>query len=440
MILSAILYALPFLFSNVLWWLVFIFPVPLLYLTCSENLSFVHGYLWGIIVFALHLYAGIFVVAQLAMDWWWVGLLMGIGMVLYQALVPAMLFWLVTKIVLFFRIKSPAMRLLLWAIALALFILWIDQCCMWIFGIQEGYPFMHPLLPLAQYPSLLSALPLLGKQTLLLFFFLVPISIVLLVGYKNCISVALCLIALMPWIRWSIHEPYQEKPQQWLENICSLPCMIRAHNAQATTRILARHIRKLTSIYPEASIIIMPESALEKVDCIILDNLHKACLQKSLHLIVGACSYENDNYYNSLYWIHNGDLKSRCDKKHAMLMTERLADWMNTDWLRKIYFKDDISITRSCKERKLLQLSESIAFVPYICSELFFNEYPDDCYPHVPILMIVNDTLLMNCYMQDLLLLLARFKAIQWQRDIVYVSYGISIFIDKWGIVKEVNR
>lgn len=248
------------------------------------------------------------------------------------------------------------------------------------------------------------------------------------------------MMASMPWIWWGMHEPPYKKQWLWHQKICSSPCMIRAHNANGALRILTQHIKKLTAIYPEVSIIIMPESALDRVEDDILDKLHEHYLEKPLHLICGTCVRQDQNYYNSLYWIHNGLLQARFDKKHTMLITERFSDWMNTDWLRKIYFKDGISITSSCNERKLLQLSDSIAFVPYICSELFFNENPDDCYPNVPILAIVNDTLLIDNYMHSLLVLLARFKAIQWQRDIVYVSYGVSVFINKWGIVQEMNE
>jgi apolipoprotein N-acyltransferase len=430
--LSTILYALPFLYSAALWWLIFIFPVPLLYITCTENLSFIHGYIWGIITFALHLHAGILIVANLAGDCWWVGFLMGMVMILYQAIIPALLFWLATKITLLFVIESPLIRILLWTVALVVFIFWTDRYCMWIFDMQ-GYPFMHPLLPLAQYSPLLQILPIFGKQLLLLLFLLVPVSIVIMIWYKNYVSVLLCITTLMPWIWSAIHHPKYENGPSWYKRICSLPCMIRAHTTSGAVRILGNHIKKCINDYPESSIIIMPESALDIVDHTVLDKLHGAYLQKPLHLIFGACSCENDNYYNSLYWIHDGTVSLRFDKKHAMLITERMADWMNSDWLRKIYFKDDISITRSCNERKLLQISEPIAFIPYICSELFFNEYPDDCYPDIPILAIVNDTLLNGSYMHNLLVLLAKFKAIQWHRDIVYVSYGVSVFINKWG-------
>ena len=93
---------------------------------------------------------------------------------------------------------------------------------------------------------------------------------------------------------------------------------------------------------------------------------------------------------------------------------------------------------RSSNDRIQLPMLNTI-FIPYICSELFFNEWPDDDYTHAPIVAIINDTLLLDSYLQELLLLLARLKAVQWQRDILYVSYGQSLFLDKWGMVTQIN-
>src|SRR5271155_794957 len=84
--LSALLYALPFLLSEYVWWMVFFFPVPLLYITRRENLSFFHGYVWAVGVFFLHLSGGICVIASLAGKAWWVGIFIGVVVVLYQAL------------------------------------------------------------------------------------------------------------------------------------------------------------------------------------------------------------------------------------------------------------------------------------------------------------------------------------------------------------------
>lgn len=60
--------------------------------------------------------------------------------------------------------------------------------------------------------------------------------------------------------------------------------------------------------------------------------------------------------------------------------------------------------------------------MPYICSELFFNYYPDDVYRDMPIVAVCNDRLLAP-YVARLMFLGAVCQAIAWQRAIVYVSF-----------------
>ena len=108
--ISAVLYALPFLWSEQLWWLIFAFPIPLLYLTRTHNLSFIHGYVWGVIVFLLHLSGGIAIMIRLSHESWWVGIMLGILMVLYQAMAPGLLFWCATMVVRFFLFVAQFTR------------------------------------------------------------------------------------------------------------------------------------------------------------------------------------------------------------------------------------------------------------------------------------------------------------------------------------------
>jgi hypothetical protein len=149
-------------------------------------------------------------------------------------------------------------------------------------------------------------------------------------------------------------------------------------------------------------------------------------LEKKIHLIFGASRWQGDEYYNSLHWVYDGNLQHCYDKKHAMLLSERLSGWMNNDFLRSIYFTTRQPITVSCCERIPLVVSQDIT-----CSK-------------DPIVAVINDSLFLASfwthYIQKLLLLLARFKAIQWQRYIVYVSYAHSAFIDDCGGCKEINE
>jgi apolipoprotein N-acyltransferase len=522
LVLSAILYAIPFLWSNQLWWLIFMFPIPLLYIVRTENLSFIHGYVWGLVVFALHLSAGICIIARLAGDSWPVGLLLGTGMVLYQALCPALLFFGATKIIGFFSFVVRVMQLILlkrifffarpelvegylraleehpstssgraqrernavftaelvevsgraqrernavftaelvevsgraqrevnmlvrlfvWTITLAIFIFWVDRYCLWILGVAEGYPLMHPLVLFAQRPCLLLFLPILGKQLLTVLFLLIPASVVTVLWYKNYKAGLFFMSAIALWVGCLyVHIPEIPKAD-WHHSIKSLPCMMHSTvaNPLVIIKIIGRKLKDILTDNAKISIIIMPESAFDNIHFEDIPELLQlwSCehIGKPLHIIFGACRPDNGHYYNTVHWVNNGMLQACFDKKHAMPLTERLPQMMNNDYIRNIYFSDGVCITPSRNERIGLPLVDNLIFIPYICSELFFNHVPDDCYQGMPIILIINDTLFSDSYMQELLVLLARFRAIEWQREILYVSYGRSLFINKCGLI-----
>ena len=448
--LSALLYALPFLFTCYLWWLIFFFPIPLLYLVRTINLSFVHGYIWGVVVFALHLSGGICVIADMAGTSWPVGLLLGIIMVLYQALSIALLFWCAAKIAQYFAIRSLISRLFLWAAALGLFIMWTDWYCLWIFGIKEGHPLMHPLIPLAQQPCLLLLLPIIGKPLLTVLFLLFSVSSVALMWLRTYKAFLMWVIVCMPWIWCWCSGSLPVSRQQWLVQIKSIPFMAHStsDNPIAMMKNAGDQLKKVIANYPQANIIVMPESAF---NCTVLQNRPELLdmwseqnIGKAVHVIFGSFRWDtHGNYYNTAYWAYNGQLQQCFDKRHAVLISERLAWLVACPLLKDIYCSSVHSTTISVHDRLPFIIAESMAYIPYICSELFFNEYPDDIYINIAVIALVNDTAFLRryaSYISDLLFLVARMKAIAWQRDIVYVSYSRSFFIDKSGMIAKINE
>jgi hypothetical protein len=436
--LSATFYAIPFLLPSFFWWLIFIFPVPLLYLTKHYDLSFVHGYVWGLAVFALHLSGGITILMEMAGSYWIIGFLMGMMMVLYQALVPALLLWCATNSVRFFAIHSCIIRLWIWTAALIIFVIYTDQYCLWIFGACEGYPLMHPLLPLMHYPALVALLPIIGKISLTLLFFLIPLSIVMLLWHKNTKSILFFCCATAPWI-FSVLLAPREHANIWYDRVQSLPFTAHCSSDDPTVimKIVAKECAQIIKEFPETELVIMPESAFnvtnfEKIPEMLQlwDHHH---IGKRVHIIFGACRVRDGVYYNCAHWVCDGVLQECYDKKHAMLMTERLTWWMDTNYMRNIYCKDEIATKPSSNERIRIKISDTVCFVPYICSELFFYETADDEYYTTPIIALVNDALFLNSYINDLLLLLAQLRALSWQRDIIYVAYGRSVIIDRSG-------
>lgn len=462
LLLSAIFYTVPFFISHHFWWLIFLFPVPLLYRTRTQNVSFMHGFLWGCAVFTLHTIGWIYLIANMAGESWTIGLVLGVAMILYQALFPAFLFWSTTKTITFFSIHNAIACLCLWAVALWIFIVWVDWYSLWIFGVQEGYPLMHPLIVLAEKPQLLYLLPIVGKLLLTAFFLLVPMGITILLWYRNWYALLfLCTSALFFWrqpdearkgVDWGLRigallcppKLYAKDGAKSGIKIKTLPYMIcsTTDDPEIIVKIIGNYLKKMVAQEPAIEIIIMPESACNISNFVELPELlqlwNSENIGKAVHIIFGASRQQGDDYYNSLHWVYDGKLQYCYDKKHAMLLTERLSGLMNCDYVRAIYFSEKKPITVSCCERIQLALLKDMSFVPYICSELFFSELPDDCSKE-SIIVIVND-LLFATYIQKILVLLARLKAIQWQRNIIYVSYAYSLFIDDCGGCKQVNE
>src|SRR5882724_1849233 len=148
LVCSAVLYAVPFLLNGACWGLIFLFPVPLLLVASENQLTFKHGFFWGFVTFLLHGYGGIIVVSRMAHEWWVLGLLLGVGLVVYCALCVGVLFWAAEALLLYYSVRSPVGPIIVFTGALAGIIVWVDRYCLCIFGAVEGYPLMHPLIVL----------------------------------------------------------------------------------------------------------------------------------------------------------------------------------------------------------------------------------------------------------------------------------------------------
>lgn len=437
---SVVLYFFPFYLSSYFWWLIFFFPIPLLYITRTHTISFADGYLWSIMVFLLHASGGTYAIACMAREQKIVGYLIGIGVAFYAALFPAFCFFVSAYIMRRYTVYHPLMRLCITAGVLFLFIIWADSYCFWIFGNQEGYPLMHPLLPLVQNPSMLLLLPIVGKYIATILLLLVSVSTVVLIWYKNSAAILFfcCIIGI--WIVPSLMVCNKKKPT-WRERVASLPLVVNCSgdNPSVMIKIIGNHCRKIIAERPEVDLIVMPESACNLSNASQMDLWSEQYLGKAIHIVFGACRQQGDFFNNTLYWIYNGVVQQCIDKKHAMLLSERIPWWMNFKFIRSVYGNNSMMMTCSLDDRSMIDLGKGFVFVPYICSELFFNHVPIDIQGTCAIIAAVNDTWFADSYIAQLLVMLARFKAILWQRDIVYVSYTQSLYINKQGVAYSLN-
>jgi apolipoprotein N-acyltransferase len=446
-LLSAVVYAVPFLYSVYLWWLVFLFPIPLLYAARKDNVGFKQGFLWAFFSFLVHGSGGVSVVAHMAHEYWGWGVVLGLSIVIYQAICVGLIFWLFQLCIRFFMIHDVLSKLCINTVMLAFVIFWIDRGSFCIFGIIEGYPLMHPLILLTQHPPLLFLLPFVGKQLLTVVFLCFATSVVCFLLFKNKIACLYVLFAVSPWILSTmLYSPVVPEPS-WVKDIVAFPHMTLCKTLYPVSMVksMAQQMSTVLVEYPHAECIVMPESAFDSEVLSTVPDLlalwSEQYIGRPIHIVFGASRVCDGNYYNCGYWLYNGVLQECFDKRHTMVLSERIPDWLNCNAVRSMYRANGCcEVACGVSNRSAISMNGRV-LVPYLCSELFFNDYSDG---FEPILVLVNDSVFVESrcsgYIQDLLLMLACFKALMWQRDIVYVSYVYTVFIDKKGKICQLQQ
>ncbi len=443
--LSALLYSLPFFFSATLWWVTFIFLVPLYWSALNYSLSFKEGYIWGVIQLTLHLSGVLYSIILMAEGPYIYRLIPALFIIIYEALYSGLVFWLLSLIIRFTR-PSFLCTLGLWVVGMWLYFYWMDQYCLWLFGICEGYFFMHPLLPLATHACLLALLPALGKVLLTLILCSTSALLTLCFFFISLVQRGILLVcALAPWV-FSCSTPHAtaSTAPAWLSRIAYLPGRFY-YPSDLTPMgcIIAQYSAALIKKYPALDVILLPEGSISPCNLIEVPELaafwDNKSLGKPISLIIGGTRWDGTLRFNTLYWVYNGAIKTWFDKRHGMLLTERLAPAWDCTFFRTLYFQDSAPLTLSTQSRPSWEILPDLFVVPYICSEIFFNEQQDDTYTNMPILALCNDFWLQLSYVSRLMYLVARFKALQWQRPIIYVSFYFGVYIDKYGNEWKIN-
>lgn len=443
--ISALLYSAAYVFSPWLWWLAFFIYTPLFYAAATEQLSFKEGLFWGSIVFSGNLWGVFYSLVRMSTGTFVLKLLPLAGMALYLAFYAALWFWISHRLILFCGVeRSVLWRLCIWVVTSFLYVCWMQHCCLFVFNYCEGYFLVHPLVPLAEYTPVLTLLPWIGIYVL---------SLLLLV--TNCLWAAIFLVtqkrytllcvglAILPW-GISIWCAPTTKAPAWLKSVAVLPMWVyEPFDLTSIGTTVQYKIREILRKRPDVAVVILPESALFKCNLESASELahawDKKRLGKAITIMVGAARWEKTRCYNSAYLLYDGAIQSIYDKRHTMMLIEGLASWWDNTFVYSLFYKNTQPLTASEKPHVVWNLHNGISCVPYICSELFFNIWPDDSFSQVPIALLCNDTWSSISYIQRIMYLIVRLKALHWQRDIIYAGYAYAMFCGKDGGAVAIN-
>ncbi len=309
-----------------------------------------------------------------------------------------------------------------------------------MFNYWEGYFLLYPLLPLAEQPALLSWMPVLGKGILMWFLLLTNAAFTIPLLTKSTLLRCICpLIGMLPWVLQCMSAKPPQTPPQWLHKVATLQKkFLPVPQPMASIEAIKDDIRSLIAKYPDLEVVILPESSLFKLN---LDTARELAtywdtesLGKPIQILVGAFKWEDDQYRNTVYWISDGQIKESFNKRHTMAVTESIS-WYNVSFIRTLFHGVGPIVQPSTNPRVPFAVLPGVALVPYVCSELFFSDSPDDQYPDAVIAELSNDFWAKSAYIRHLMYLAARFKAIEWQRPILYISYYYKGFLDTDGTI-----
>jgi hypothetical protein len=416
---SALLYGVAFWYPLHCWWGTLVSMVMLsgIHILSPAN-AFRCGFVWGLCAYAMQLYGIVIGIVTLANAQVWYAWLPGLFLVFYLALCTA-LFWCVG-----IWCEQFVPRVV-W---LALYWLWITYGCLFFCGRWEGHLLANPLIPWAVHPHFLWPVSWCGTAGATILLCTLSALVAYAINHTKyfCVCLILGIFFASAFLRQA--EPVRNQVD-WYHNVgvVTTPIIATVY-APSICHLIAEYIACVRAHDPHLYGIVFPES------CIYPWQICAESILAEYVSEVGSCDYIIGSFYddqgiyrNSCYWLRNGVLQKRFDKRHTMPLIERLPQFLQYNALKKLFFSTMPEIVPSTNERPVMQIGD-IFFVPYICSELFFNRLPDDQHSDLPIVALINDRWAPP-YLQELMYLGAVVQAYAWQREILYVSYTRYVWI-----------
>lgn len=432
-ICSAVLYGVAYWYPVYCWWGTFASMLIIMRVQGSPRCFVLYGCVWASIAYGMHLAAVIVGIVYLAAQYTWYAWLPGISLIAYMALVTGFVWGsgVCVERYLYRYISSVIGTISVRVVWLSLYWYCMTYIIFLPLGQCEGCLLLNPLIPCAERVAVLRILSHIGVTWCTLLF-------------CGCIGLCASCVALR-----TMHSLFVI--------VISFMCVYiflsgHVREAGGSDSIVVAHVPKTvpsTDLYKAACTMmhdyvavaakeavalcgaVFPESAVYAWH-ICADGLlaqYASCHETGIHdYIIGSFYDEDGLYRNSCYWLHDGIVYARFDKRHAMPLIERLPWFLRGTLFQALFFNEMPEITPSYNARPCMKLGE-YSFVPYICSELFFNRLPDDAYHEVPIIALVNDRWCQYTYMQYLMYLGALVQAHAWSRNILYVAYSRCTYI-----------
>jgi hypothetical protein len=410
--LSALLYDCAFLIPEVCG--VAVIPAVILFvLLLDERKVFFKALCWGIIVFSVQL-------------WWLLLLLQN-----FAACGPCVSAVLYCAITLYFAgtvgcfaviaqclVRSFAcrwQRLTCLTILLSLYFYLLEQAGAWFVGYQEGYPFISPLIPLADSRWFIALVCIASS------WFNGPNYF----GVKLPERYQIVFCSPVVSKHAGRHDAYLQTPS--------------AVGQAIFHRLWRLGLNEKTNDQ-EVVIVVSPESsfpfALNHYPQ--LPVFWSQALPSKVNFLLGGHSSISKKLFQTIFWTQNGLIKKNYVKTHRVPFIERIPRfWKKMPCARNI-FKHDLTAFSRFSHHNLcdcvFQIDHELAIIPQICSEFFFGTNLQKMVnlksmsAYVVIFFFVNDSWFSPVF-QKIMQLRARLQAAWVGLPLVYVGHQESFFV-----------
>ena len=251
--------------SQWLWWLAFLFLVPLFYCACIRPLSFKEGFIYGVITWILVVGGVYYSIIIMAKGPLFLRFLPVIFVTIYLAFFAGLWFWLTHRFSLLLKINSALGRLVLWMITSWIYFYWVNHYCLFLFNYIEGYLLACPLVLLAEYAPSLFFLPLVGKNILMLFLILTNGLLALPFIARSRIWWGMApLLGFMPWIISSFLA-FQDLPERsklipsWLDKVRHIPQFFSGtYELNTLGNSVQEKLKEILKKHPETELVVLP--------------------------------------------------------------------------------------------------------------------------------------------------------------------------------------
>lgn len=416
-------------------WLSFFWLVPIFYIAIKNKLSFKCGLLWGVFFYLFHLYP----ITQLVMSENSIlpSFIFSTALILYSAFHSGVWLWSIQKMNAFSQ--NFWWRLFSFMVGTSVYLLWIPYGLLWISGSVLGYPFSFPLLPLAVFPSLLWALPILGRAVLIFFLVGVSLSIALFFVSQKKRFLFFVFLFFLPFLIGCFVSKKEKASSDFFcrcGHVKPLEEHAYAHPLDAAQE-LYRRMRALVKKYPHVKYIFMPELSYRfplNVYPHVVDLWNKNLLKNEIQLFIGGYRKENGKTFNSLYHIKNGVLDRVYDKCLLVPFVEYIPKKFEAFSFLKNLFLKDRGMFSPGKYRCTFDCGDGVLCAPHICAEFFFanNKEKNDF-----TLLVLNDAVFSSSFFNELVFLWCAFKAKEQCRNIVVIGYESAFLITTFGRRKK---